>query len=166
MVESSDHRAEPRQLKDWDEVRQSYCHLVGLAKRELRIFSPALEPGVFEQRAFMEAVRTFLITAHARRIHLLVLDGATALRKSPRLVELLRSFPSQVEIRRLGPHIQSDGASYLLADEDRMVLRSDPKHYAGIVVDSDLGKVRPKRQEFVDYWAQSDPDPNLRRLQL
>jgi len=148
-------------------LRKHSCRMAAQCRRRLMIYSFRLNPGIYNQPCFVEAVRQ-LIIRHARtRILILVAETDELGRGGSGLVQLAQERASSVEIRRRAEEFRNQQRSFLLADDCGYILRN---------LWSDLGNarldynapyvVRSLMDDFLLEWEQSEADPSLRRLSI
>ncbi len=148
-------------------MRQHSCAMAEGCRRRLLVYSHRLNPDIYNQGCFVEAVRQLIIRHANTRIRLLVADTTELARGGHRLVQFAQDMASSVEIRRRTPEFDGDLRSFLLADESGYVLRNlwhDLNNARGSYYDPP--RVRNLAEEFMQTWEQSEPDPALRRLSI
>ncbi|MBK1731681.1 hypothetical protein [Thiococcus pfennigii] len=137
------------------------------ARRELTLLTPDLEPALYDQPAFLEALRRLaLARAGHRPVRILLVDVEAAVRRSPRLVELARRLTSAVQIAGVPGEFAESCDAYLLVDDDGYCLRRRAAPSPWLVDFANPATVRPLRAEFDRLWEQADTPPELRRLHL
>ena len=156
-----------RHIAGLEAMRLHSCAMAEGCRRRLLVYSHRLNPDIYNQGCFVEAVRQLIIRHASTRIRLLVADTTELGRGGHRLVQFAQDMASSVEIRRRAPEFDSDLRSFLLADESGYVLRNlwhDLNNARGSYYDPP--RVRNLAEEFMQVWEQSEPDPALRRLSI
>jgi len=150
-----------------EDLRRHGCAMGEGCRRRLLVYSHRLNPEIYNQACFVEAVRRLIIRHANTRIRLLVADTTELGRGGHRLVRFAQDMASSVEIRRRAPEFDGDLRSFLLADESGYILRNlwhDLNNARGSYYDPP--RVRNLAEEFMQAWEQSEPDPALRRLSI
>ncbi|ROR32298.1 hypothetical protein [Inmirania thermothiophila] len=146
--------------------RLAVLRLAAQARRELAIFSPALDPRVFDHEGLAEAVRALLLRSPRARVRVVVQDAAPVAARGHRLLRLAWRLPSRMEIRRAGPDHQGLDEAFVLADETGVLETEHAERYEAVLDFCNPPRARALRLRFEEIWAQAERDPNLLRLDL
>ncbi|BAO43946.1 DUF7931 domain-containing protein [Thiolapillus brandeum] len=150
-----------------NEMRGHSCAMAAASRRRLLIYSHRLNPEIYGQSCFTEAVRQLVIRHAHTRIRILVADTTNLVRGGHGLVRLAQDMTSSMEIRRIAPEFEGDLRSFMLADEYGYILRNLWHDLNNGRADYyDPPRVRNLAEEFMLIWEQSEADPALRRLSL
>lgn len=155
-----------RELESWTDNQAAAVEVAKVARRALRLLSYDLEPQIYGEPEFIEAVRAIATSGRFASVRVLVQDSARAARDGHRLVELARRLPTFIELRK--PHTDHRGLieAYLVADERALLYRKQADRYEGFVDVDDPLQARRLVREFDQVWGRATPDPELRRLGL
>lgn len=150
-----------------EELKAHSCHMAGACRRQLLVYAHRLNPGIYNQVCFVDAVRQLIIRHANTRIRILVADTEELARGGSRLVQLAQAMPSSMEIRRRAEEFSGDQRSFMLADHSGFILRNlwNDLNNARLDYNSPY-TVRNLADEFLTVWEQSEPDPALRRLSI
>ncbi|HID46239.1 MAG TPA: hypothetical protein EYP34_10850 [Chromatiaceae bacterium] len=151
----------------FEDLKAHSCHMAAACCRRLDISAHRLNPGIYNQPCFEEAVRQLIIRHASTRIRILVADTEELARGGSRLVQLAQSMPGSMEIRRRAEAFSGDQRSFMLADAAGFILRNlwNDLNNARLDYNSPY-TVRNLHDEFLGMWEQSEPDPGLRRLSV
>ena len=149
-----------------DDNRRAAALLATQARRQLELFTPDLEPALYDQTNFVEALARLVVDNPRARIRILAKDLERTLREGHRLVELRRRLSSYVEIRRVHEDYRDDNQSFLLTDDYGLLHRRFAARFEGSLSCKAPLEVRHLRALFNEIWDRSEPDANLRRLHL
>ena len=148
-------------------LRKHSCQMATQCRRSLMIYSFRLNPEVYSQPCFIEAVRQLAIRHAKTRIQILIAETSGLGTGRNRLVQLAQDLVSSVEIRQRAEEFRGNQRSFMLADGCGYILRN---------LWSDLGNARvgynapyvvqTLADDFLLEWEQSEADPALRRLSL
>ncbi|HXC40142.1 MAG TPA: hypothetical protein VN667_14485 [Burkholderiales bacterium] len=139
------------------EYAASADQLVSEARRELRIFDPALTEYSLENPARIERLRAFLRRSPANRLYIAVHDAEHVRRYCPRVVALLTLFSASMFIHRT----QGDAARvqdcFVLADDWGLVRRPVAAQARGVYLLNDPVESAGMRKRFDEIWDSSVP---------
>ncbi len=83
-----------------------------------------------------------------------------------RLIELSRRLGSTVQVRRPPPEYQHAGQTFLTCDDTGYFNRPLSSRYEGTANFNDPGEVARLNKTFNELWERSEPDSELRMLQI
>jgi hypothetical protein len=154
-------------LRDLDGILQVGTHMLEQARLRVLLFSRELDPRVFDQPPFLQAMQRLAVRpSSGARIRILVLDNQQLIKRGHRLLELARRLTSSIELRRPIAEYRDRWDDFLLVDQSGYI------HWeqSGIpeAVASYHGPMEATRLqgEFNEIWEHSEPDPEVRRLHL
>ena len=133
-------------LANRQEIAGICAHMSAQARRELLIHDPALDPAVYDQGPFLQAVKRLALARPGLCVRALLQESRAAIQCGHRLLELARRLTSRIAIQ-------------CVADEDRDQLD------AILIVDA-TGYVRRRLTDTADAVADYDDPPTARRWQL
>jgi hypothetical protein len=148
------------------EFRDSAARLASQARHELLIFTHDLDPPVYDQQAFLDALKELVLTSQNAHVWVLLQSNQRVQREGHRLVELSRRLPSSIEIRRVHEDYADHPAAFLVADETGYLYQHHFTRHEGTVCFHGPLEARQHRSFFLEVWDQSVQDPELRRLHL
>ncbi len=151
-------------VKTADDNRQAALALARMARRSLVIFTQDLEPSVFDQNEFLDALRSLVTGSSRVSVRILLVDSNRARREGNRLVALAQKLSSFIEIRK--PHRDYLGMSeaFVVADEEGILYRKLGARWDGLMDLHDPLRAREKLKLFNDIWQRSAQEPEARRL--
>jgi hypothetical protein len=140
--------------------------LAAQAQRSLLLHTEDLEPAIYDDSAFLEAVSRLARLHNQSRIWILIHDARRVIQHGHRLIELSRRLSSTVQLRRPGPEYRNYHESFLLADGCGYLHRPVAARYEGTANFHDPAKVADWESYFMEVWERSEPDEEIRRLYL
>ncbi|HEY8330086.1 MAG TPA: histone acetyltransferase HPA2 [Pseudomonas sp.] len=149
-----------------EQLRSHALALLGQARRDLCLYTPDLEPWLYDHPAIAEACSRFLRGHPRNRLRILLRDSSLAVRNGHHLLRLARQLSSNCQIRKLHPDYPAEDLAYLLVDDCGLLLRTAPLLPASQVHYQAAARVRQLRRQFDQAWNTSLGDPNLRSLLL
>lgn len=184
-------RAQPRSpealtvFTSLDEARAAVATAASSAQRLISIYTPDLEPDLYDQSAFLEIIKRFVLSRSFSKVRVLLADPARVVRDSNRFAAMGRRLSSYIDIRHIGeaqaieraaatgrlegtPGRPQDAATersagaYLVADDRAVVYRLRADTWDGIADFNNPSVARLYLTEFDALWARSAPEDALR----
>lgn len=156
----------PVHFDGFEQRRELSAEFAARAVRELALFTPDLEPRVYDHGPFLDAFDRLAKNSPKTRIRVLVRDAQSAVRKGHRLIELARKFTSNVALHRPAPEHVDRGGAYLVVDDSAYVRATSAEGHVGLAAAHDPAGARALLREFDELWAMSETDAELRRIHL
>jgi len=168
-----------------DEARAAVETAAASAQRMISIFTPDLEPDLYDQSAFLEIIKRFVLSRSFSKVRVLLADPARVVRDSNRFAAMGRRLSSYIDIRHIGepqpieraaPAGREDAAAgqpregcadrsagaYLVADDKAVVYRLRADTWDGIADFNNPSVARLYLTEFDALWVRSSPEDALR----
>lgn len=167
-----------------DEARAAVETAASSAQRMISIFTPDLEPDLYDQSAFLEIIKRFVLSRRFSKVRVLLADPARVVRDSNRFAAMGRRLSSYIDIRHIGEpqpterapasgrtdaaEGQSDAVTersagaYLVADDKAVVYRLRADTWDGIADFNNPSVARLYLTEFDALWVRSAPEDALR----
>lgn len=140
--------------------------LVQQARREVLIFGTDLEPDLYDQEPFVDALRRLCLGSPQMPIRILLRDPRAVAIKGHRLIALARQLTSRIAIRRLAEDFKDRRDAFLIADGRGYCTRRLADTREAVADLNGPPQARLLRAEFEQMWEHSDADSELRRLYL
>lgn len=149
-----------------DEARAHTLALMQQAQRSLCLYSADLEPWLYHHSSVLQACTRLLLAHPKNRLRILLRDVTASVKNGHRLLALARRLPSSCQLRKLNPDHPNEAVSFLLADNQGLLLRPHPDQVAGYALYRDPGRARVRQAQFDQAWQNSLTDPDLRSFLL
>jgi hypothetical protein len=149
-------------LSTLEEYRAAVSELATRAQRSLSIYTPNLEPLIYDQDCFLEPVKRLVIARGHARLRVLISDPARTSREGNRFMQMARRLTSFIELRNVPPEFRNNPASFIVADDRAIAYRQQASRWDGIVEFDDQSVVRRHLAYFDEVWAVSLIQPELR----
>ena len=149
-------------LASLDDMRAAVNKLAAGAQRLLSMYTPDLEPELYDQTPFLDIAKRFVLARNFVKIRVLVGDGRKLARDTNRFVAMGRRLGSYIELRYVQKPIPQRSAGYLIADDRNYVLHEKHGVWSGI---ADFGSPRNARivlNEFDAIWMANASDDDLK----
>jgi len=165
----ADIRPEERHHIPLDDA-EAFCDqakiLAQTAQRQIRIFSPRLDPGIFDNDELRNHLFSFARQHPYAEIHILVQNPQLLVQSSHRLLQLYHRLPSRLQIRTLTPECKTSHTEFMLIDQAGILYKQSLNRYTGYAVHWSPLDATELVNEFDTLWNASEIDPELRNLPM
>ena len=144
------------------EARVAVDTAAASAQRMISIYTPDLEPELYDQSAFLEIIKRFVLSRSFSKVRVLLVDPARVMRDSNRFVAMGRRLSSYIDIRYVADHAPQRASAYLIADDRAIVYRLRADSWDGIADFNNPAVARLYLTEFDSVWNASAPENALR----
>jgi hypothetical protein len=144
------------------EVRGAVNELAGGARRLISIYTPDLEPELYDQTIFLELIKQFVLTHSFSKVRVLLAEPTRVIRDSNRFVAMGRRLSSCIDIRYVAAQTPQRASAYLIADDRAIMYRMRADTWDGIVDINNPPVAKLYLQEFDTIWNASAVDHGLR----
>ena len=149
-----------------EELRDITLTMTQNCIRTLDIVSRHLDPRIYDQEPFIEAVKNIALNNRQARIRLLVSDMGPVVTHGHRLLDLASRLSSFIAIRTPGRDYRNFNEAMLLADTRSYIHRHFADRYEGVASYDDQRRTQELIGRFEEIWERADIDPNSRRLHI
>ena len=153
-------------LKGLEDNKQAAIHMVAQGQRSLNLFTPNLDPRVFDNEDFIDAVKKLAISSPRSRINILILDPSDVVSHGHRIVELARRVSSRILIHRADEEDRNHVNTFMIVDDVGIIRRAHNDRFEGLAEFNNPAEARILLKTFNEAWEHSQPEPELRRLHL
>ena len=144
------------------EARAAVNKAAGSAQRLISIYTPDLEPDLYDQTAFLEIIKHFVLTRSFSKVRVLLAEPTRVMRDSNRFVAMGRRLSSCIDIRYVAAQSPQRASSYLIADDRAIVYRMRADTWDGVADINNPSAARVYLQEFDQVWNASAAEHGLR----
>jgi len=144
-------------LQTRSDYPEAFERLLGLARRELRIFDPDLSELEMNSASRVDTLMRFLRRSRTHRIYIALHDVGHVTKHCPRLIALLASYTSAILIFQTHGDAAKVQDCFVLADGDHLVRRPVRTQARGVLVLDDPKECQPMRERFDEIWESSLP---------
>jgi predicted GNAT family N-acyltransferase len=137
-----------------------------LARRELAILSPDLDPRLFNREELTDALRRLAREERHARIRVVVMDARALVGRGHALLTLARRIPTKLSIRRLAEHPDWDGDTQVIRDRDSLLALPGTERDPGFYRPGDRARCETELGRFEELWRAGVVDPEFRALSL
>ncbi len=148
---------EPLQvLTTLDDVRSATRRAIAGAQRLLSIYTLDLEPQLYEQSAFLELIKRFLLSHSFAKVRLLT-HRPIPYTSPNKLAAMRRRLSGHIEIRTVNPQFAARTSGLLIADSKAIVYRAQVTSWEGVAGFEQPPIAKLYLQEFDEMWIASVP---------
>ena len=152
-----------RVISSLEEMRAAVEAVAGSAQRLMSIYTPDLEPDLYDQNGFLEIVKRFVLARRFAKARVLLSDSGRLLRDNNRFVAMGRRLTSCIDIRPLAGNAKQRACAYLIADDRAIVYRVHQDRWDGVADLNNPPVARQYLDEFDEIWHASAPDELARQ---
>src|SRR5688500_13550393 len=125
-----------RVIGSLEEMRAAVDAVAGSAQRLMSIYTPDLEPDLYDQNGFLEIVKRFVLARRFAKVRVLLSDSNHLLRDNNRFIAMGRRLTSCIDIRPAvvpaGQRTAGHPGAYLIADDRAIVYRVHLDRWDGV----------------------------------
>ncbi len=149
-------------LSTLDEYRAAVAEIAKRAHRSMSIYTPNLEPLIYDQDVFLEPLKRLVLARGHARLRVLISDPARVVRDGNRFMQMARRLTSFIELRNVPPEFRNNPAAFIIADASAIAYRQQSSRWEGIVEFNDQQIVKRYLAYFDEVWAVSLIQPELK----
>ena len=149
-------------LSTLDEYRSAVAEIAKRANRTMSIYTPNLEPLIYDQDMFLEPLKRLVLARGHARLRVLISDPARVVREGNRFMQMARRLTSFIELRNVPPEFRDNPAAFIIADASAIAYRQQCSKWEGIVEFNDQQIVKRYLAYFDEVWAGSLIQPEMR----
>jgi hypothetical protein len=142
-------------ISSLDEVRTATETVAASGQRLISIMTPDLEPEIYDQGAFLEIIKRFVLGRSFAKVRVLLRDQARMGNGANRFVAMAHRLTSYLEIRIRATQYRELTAAYCIADDRAIVYRLRADRSEGIAGFNNPPIARQYLQEFDAVWQAS-----------
>ncbi len=149
-----------------DENADAALELVKQTRQKLAIISQELDPLVYDQADFIEALRKLVVNNRYAEVRIIVFEPQLIVQKGHKLLDLAGKISSFIEFRKVSEKYKSFNESVLIADKVGYLYRESTERYKGKVNFNSRRESKHLLDVFDEMWETAQPDTNLRRMHI
>jgi len=147
-----------RVIATLEDMRAAVDAVAASAQRLMTIYTPDLEPDLYDQNAFLEIVKRFVLARRFAKVRVLLSDSGRLLRDNNRFIAMGRRLTSCIDIRPAVAAAKQRACAYLIADDRAIVYRVHPDRWDGVADLNNPPIARQYLDEFDEIWHASVND--------
>lgn len=147
-----------RVIATLEDMRAAVDAVAGSAQRLMSIYTPDLEPDLYDQNGFLEIVKRFVLARRFAKVRVLLSDPGRLLRDNNRFIAMGRRLTSCIDIRPAIGTSKQRACAYLIADDRAIVYRVHSDRWDGVADLNNPPIARQYLDEFDEIWHASATD--------
>ncbi len=147
-----------RVIASLEDMRAAVDVVAASAQRLMTIYTPDLEPDLYDQNGFLEIVKRFVLARRFAKVRVLLSDSGRLLRDNNRFIAMGRRLTSCIDIRPVVGAARQRASAYLIADDRAIVYRVHPDRWDGVADLNNPPIARQYLDEFDEIWQASASD--------
>jgi hypothetical protein len=151
-------------LSTMPEVRDASLKVAKSAQRLLSIFTQDLEPSVYGEEPFLEAIKRLVLARSYAKVRVLLADPSRAMVDNNRFLALARRLTSCIDLRAMSPEYPASAGAFIIADDKALVYRLQADRWDGISDMNDPAVVRRYLNFFDEVWQSSMQESQMRQM--
>jgi predicted GNAT family N-acyltransferase len=152
------------QYRGETECRDGLLRHLDQPVRKLWIFSPHLDPVLFDTEPLAAAVLRFVRSSASAQVRILICDNAFIVGRHHRLAELAKRLDSRIALRKLDADLAPGTNCFVTWDDTGFFLLPDFREYVAVADRYDRVQAQRFSERYARLWEQGAVDPELRRL--
>ena len=158
--------AGPIELTTSAENRETALALAAQGRVSVDIVSRHLDPPIYDQPPFVQAIKELVLEHRKARVRMLVQDIQPILSNGHRLIALAARLSSFLEIRVPAQQHKDFNQAFMTVDGVGFIHRELADRYEGLADFANRAQVSDLQRKFEEMWAIATPDPNLRQMRI
>jgi hypothetical protein len=147
-----------RVIATLEDMRAAVDAVAASAQRLMTIYTPDLEPELYDQNGFLEIVKRFVLARRFAKVRVLLSDSGRLLRDNNRFIAMGRRLTSCIDIRPAMDAVKQRACAYLIADDRAIVYRVHSDRWDGVADLNNPPIARQYLDEFDEIWHASADD--------
>lgn len=136
------------------------------SRRTIQIISRHLDPHLYDNDAFIQALQHLIKRSRYSSVQILVHDSSPAVKDNHKLIALHQRLSSYLQIRQISKEYKSYNHAFLLADQLGYIYRQFSDRFDASVNYANPLQGKILQEKFSEIWEVSLPDPQVRRLYI
>ena len=140
--------------------------LILQATRNIAVWAPSLDPGVYNSFAINDALAHFAAAHHRNRATILIDNIKTSIRQNPRLISVCRRFSTFIQVKRYPADYPPLEDYFVVVDQVGYYLQPQWAVPSGIACMHDRRKATQLQRRFQQHWQIGESPPRAVHCRL
>jgi hypothetical protein len=145
-----------RRISGIAESLEAIDQVIAEARTTIRLFDVSLANRGFNNPKRIEVLKNFIVAGRVHRLLIALHEPETLERDTPRLLNLLRMFPTSIEIHRTLAQARQAMDPFVVADDHSVWHQLHYTQPRAIVALHSPADAMPIAQRFDEIWEQSE----------
>lgn len=142
-------------LSSLEDVLAATCRAAAGARRLVSIYTPNLEPGLYDAPDFVDVIKRFVLGRSFARVRVLTHEPLRLVGHGNRFVVMARRLSGCIEIRAAAARFAHDRSAMFIADSHAIIYRTRASNWDGVAGFSHPPVARLHLQDFDTMWFAS-----------
>jgi hypothetical protein len=151
-------------LSTMPEVREASLKVAKSAQRLLSIFTQDLEPLIYGEEPFLEAIKRLVLARSYAKVRVLLADPSRAMVDNNRFLALARRLTSCIDLRSMNQEYPASAGAFIIADDRALVYRLQADRWDGISDMNDPPNARRYLNFFDEVWQTGMQESRMRQM--
>ncbi len=151
-------------LEDREQHLLATQHMLQQCHRTVHIISRDLDPAIYAQPEFCDALTRIVLDNRRIQVRILVHEVQAIARGGHRLLEVANKLTGFIEMRKPGPDHKDYNGAMFVGDAIGFITRRTADRYLGKMNFNDQRESNLLINEFDEIWEKSIVDANLRKF--
>ena len=151
-------------LTTMPEVREASLKVAKSAQRLLSIFTQDLEPLIYGEEPFLEAIKRLVLARSYAKVRVLLAEPSRAMIDNNRFLALARRLTSCIDLRSMSAQYAAGAGAFIIADDKALVYRLQADRWDGISDMNDPAVARKYLNFFDEVWQTSMQESQIRQM--
>jgi len=165
-METIPSRDQRRVLSSIAETLDATVGMVDKTHRRIAIFSTDLDPDIYNDERFLEAIKRLTLGKPFVRIRVLIANPGRVVRNGNPFVQLARRLSACIEFRNAHEEYRDHREAFFIADETALIYRVDSRKWDGIADSHEPAVARRYLGMFDEVWNASRTEMEMRELRV
>ncbi|MCU0757232.1 MAG: GNAT family N-acetyltransferase [Xanthomonadales bacterium] len=157
-------RSELLAVVDYAGLLTASLQLLDSTRHQFRLYSRDLDARAYDQEAFIDGVRRFVLAGSRHEVRVLLQDLGTVQTQRHRLIELMRRIDSRIRIRQVAEEDRSFPGAYVVNDSHGFLYRVHGDRPTAEGHTRAIGRAGELWRSFDEVWERASVPVELRRL--
>lgn len=156
----------PVRLRERSAQQARVLELARRARHEFLVFSPQLDPRLFNTGDMTQTLTDFATRDRHNRVHILVEDTDQTVRDNDRVVRLCQRLSDFVQLRRVSEEHLGVRELFVVTDRAGYLHQPDMANPECVSAFAQPRAALPLAQHFYEMWERSEPVSAIRTVGL
>ena len=153
-------------VSGFEESRAAAAEIAAQSRRWISIYTPDLEPGIYDHDDFLNVVKRLVLAKRYAKIRVLISEPRRTVRIGNRLVSVGRRLSSFIQFRNVHEDYRDHREAYLIADDTALLYRVEGRKWEGIADTYEPAVARRYLALFDEIWDASEVEHEMRELKV
>lgn len=166
MSEVSSTSPELFLLSSVEDFNHYSLKLIAQTRRTIAILSRDLDPLVYDNSEFINALSHFARSSSHAHVHILAKNTKHLVETGHKLGRLSQRLSSKIVLRKLTQEPTNTEMAFMLCDTSALLYKNDDSAYKGFANFNAAAEVKRLRETFDYLWQYGEPEAELQQFHI